>query len=97
MSPVATTRPSAIRRPRHTFSFSTPNCYFYGSIINGEVQLGLTSTDASPTAYNASNKAFGAQPGWSFASGLGSVNATNLLMAWRKFIYAPPIVATTVK
>ena len=70
--------------------FITANCYIYGSVSSGAVQVGLTTTDASPTAYTAGNKAFGAQPGWSFASGLGSVNATNLLMAWRKFIYAPP-------
>ena len=70
------------------FSFTTPNCYFYGNV--GVTQIGLTTTDAAPTAYTAGNKAFGAQPGWSFASGLGSVNATNLLIAWRKFINAPP-------
>jgi len=79
-----------------SFSFSTPNCYFYGTVANGQVQLGLTSSDSSPTSYNATSKAFSAQPGWSFASGLGSVNATNLLIAWRKFIYAPPIVPPTV-
>lgn len=77
------------------FSFTTANCYFYGGILNGEVQLGLTSSQASPTSYNSTNKAFSAQPGWSFASGLGSVNATNLLIAWRKFVYAPPIVSST--
>jgi hypothetical protein len=32
----------------------------------------------------------GAQPGWSFATGLGSVNAKNLLIAWRAFLHAAP-------
>jgi subtilase family serine protease len=74
---------------------STPNCYFYATPFNGQVKLGLTSTEATPTSYTATNKAFPAQPGWSFASGLGSVNATNLLMAWRAFVNAPAAVTTS--
>ena len=70
----------------------TPNCYFYATIPDyeldyegtlipaGSVQLGLTST--STTSYIP---AFSAQRGWSFAAGLGSVNATNLLAAWKSF------------
>jgi subtilase family serine protease len=72
------------------FEFTTDNCYFYGNVSQGNVQLGLTTTDASPTAYTVANKAYSAQPGWSFASGLGSVNAKNLLIAWRAFVNAPP-------
>ncbi|HEY8683922.1 MAG TPA: hypothetical protein VIM06_12185, partial [Rhodanobacter sp.] len=51
--------------------------------------LGLTTIDAAPTSYGVGNKAYGAQPGWSFTTGLGSVNATNLLIAWRAFVRAP--------
>ncbi|WP_158882843.1 protease pro-enzyme activation domain-containing protein [Rhodanobacter sp. L36] len=72
--------------------FTTPNCYFYTSIPeNGgvTVRVGLTTTDASPTTYSNTNKAFIAQPGWSFASGLGSVDTRNLLIAWRAFVNAP--------
>jgi subtilase family serine protease len=70
----------------------TPNCYFYGTVNPygyGLVTVGLTTTDAAPTSYGVGNKAYGAQPGWSFTSGLGSVNATNLLIAWRAFVHAP--------
>ena len=76
-------------------SMSTPDCYFYAAPFNGQVRLGLTSTESSPTSYTAANKAFPAQPGWSFASGLGSVNATNLLMAWRAFVHAPAAVTAS--
>jgi len=74
---------------------TTTNCYYYGSVgyfynLGESAQLGLATTDVSPTAYSTSNKAYGAQSGWSFASGLGSVNATNLLIAWRAFVNAPP-------
>jgi subtilase family serine protease len=70
----------------------TPDCYFYGTIQNyegifGPVQIGLTSTNAAK--YNANTTAYLAQPGWSFANGLGSVNANNLLTAWKKFVYSP--------
>ena len=69
----------------------TPNCYFYNFLYGPNdtiVKLGVTTIDASPTAYDVDNKAYGARPGWSFASGLGSVNATNLLIAWRAFAKA---------
>ncbi|WP_158882026.1 protease pro-enzyme activation domain-containing protein [Rhodanobacter sp. L36] len=70
----------------------TPNCYFYGAVNPygyGVETEGLTTTDAAPTAYGVNNKAYGAGPGWNFASGLGSVNVTNLLIAWRAFVHAP--------
>lgn len=60
---------------------------------NGLIKLGLRTTDAAPTGYGVSNKAYGAQPGWSFAAGLGSVDARNLLIAWRAFVNAPPASA----
>jgi len=86
--------------------FTTSNCYYYFDNTTywpervvepyvGDRYLGLTTTDAAPSAYGVSNKAFGAQPGWSFASGLGSVNATNLLIAWRAFVHAPATMATS--
>ncbi|HEX7815040.1 S53 family peptidase [Dyella sp.] len=70
----------------------TPDCYFYGNLKNfeglfGAVQIGLTSTNAKK--YNDKVAAYNAQPGWSFATGLGSVNANNLLTAWKKFVNAP--------
>lgn len=70
----------------------SPNCYFYGTINNfqgqyGPVQVGLTSTSA--TQYTSKTAAYLAQPGWSFATGLGSVNASNLLSAWKRFVNAP--------
>jgi subtilase family serine protease len=65
----------------------TSHCYFVGTIGQGELQVGLTSTDA--TTYNPKTKAYAARPGWSFASGLGSVNTANLLKAWRNFVGAP--------
>ena len=64
------------------------NCYVYSSSDIGggfTYYYGLNTADASPTSYGVDNKAYGARPGWSFASGLGSVNATNLLIAWRAF------------
>lgn len=70
----------------------TSHCFFYYS--DSDVKNGLTTTDASPTTYSPTNKAYGAQPGWSFAAGLGSVNATNLLIAWRAFVGAPTAPAT---
>ena len=72
----------------------TPHCYFYGTVNPygyGLETIGLTTTDAAPTTYGVNNKAYGAQPGWSFAAGLGSVNATNLLIAWRAFVHAPAV------
>ncbi|OOG40363.1 protease pro-enzyme activation domain-containing protein [Rhodanobacter sp. C05] len=80
-------------------SFLTPNCYYYNTLlVDGTagtantltVNIGLTTSDANPTGYTPTNKAFSAQPGWSFAAGLGSVNVTNLLIAWRAFVGAPP-------
>jgi subtilase family serine protease len=71
---------------------NTPNCYFYGTATppySPTYRYGLTTIDAAPTSYGVDNKAYGARPGWSFASGLGSVNATNLLIAWRAFVHAP--------
>jgi subtilase family serine protease len=76
--------------------FTTANCYYYGAVDYNNVQVGLTSTVAAPTSYTGTNKAFPAQPGWSFANGLGSVNATNLLMAWRAFDNAPPAAPAVV-
>ena len=66
----------------------TPDCFFYGNIQDifgqdGPVQVGLTSTSA--THYSP---AFPAQPGWSFATGLGSVNAQNLDAAWTSYVEA---------
>ena len=69
-------------------SLITPNCYFIGTA--GIAQIGLTSKEAEPTDYNPESKAYRARPGWSFSSGLGSVNATNLLIAWRALDNAPP-------
>jgi len=74
---------------------TTTGCYIIGSANDGADQIGLTTTDLNPTSYGVGNKAFGAQPGWSFASGLGSVNATNLLIAWRAFVQARPAVPAT--
>jgi subtilase family serine protease len=70
---------------------ATPNCYFYATANIGgfNTQVGLTSLDPTQP-YSPQTKAYSAQPGWSFASGLGSVNATNLLIAWRAFVNAPP-------
>ena len=74
------------------FAQTTPDCYFYGTIQNfqqfyGPTLVGLTATSTSK--YNATTAAFAAQPGWSFANGLGSVNANNLLKAWKSFVNAP--------
>ncbi|HXE76620.1 MAG TPA: protease pro-enzyme activation domain-containing protein, partial [Rhodanobacter sp.] len=73
---------------------ATPNCYYYATGPGDFVETGLTTTDAAPTTYGVNNKAYPAQPGWSFASGLGSVNATNLLIAWRAFDHAPPAASS---
>lgn len=69
----------------------TLNCYFYDSTTTpgNTTARGLTTSDANPTQYGVDNKAYGAQPGWSFATGLGSVNAKNLLIAWRAFLQVP--------
>jgi subtilase family serine protease len=74
------------------FSQYTPDCYFYGTIQNylefyGPTLVGLTST--STTTYNSTTAAFASRAGWSFANGLGSVNANNLYSAWAKFMGLP--------
>jgi subtilase family serine protease len=66
----------------------TPDCYFYitnPEFLFGPAQLGLMSTDPSKK-YSTKTEAFAAQPGWSFATGLGSVDAGNLLAAWKSFV-----------
>ena len=84
------------------YVYTTSNCYIYAqtsapfanTVEQGGIEyIGLTTSDASPTTYGVSNKAFGAQPGWSFTSGLGSVDARNLLIAWRAFVHAPAAAA----
>lgn len=70
----------------------TSNCYFYGSLDPygyGVETLGLTTINGAPTSYGVNNEAYAAQPGWSFATGLGSVNVGNLLTAWRAYVHAP--------
>jgi subtilase family serine protease len=67
---------------------ATPDCYFYGTIQNfegfyGPAQVGLTSSNA--TKYNSTTAAYAAKAGWSAANGLGSVNVTNLVWAWKSF------------
>lgn len=74
------------------FTETTPDCYFYGTIANfqglfGSTKIGLTST--STTKYSPTTAAYAAHAGWSFATGLGSVNATNLYSAWMAFVNAP--------
>jgi subtilase family serine protease len=74
------------------FAQITPDCYFYGTIANfqgfyGPTLVGLTSTSA--TKYTSNTAAYAAQPGWSFANGLGSVNANNLYSAWKAFVNGP--------
>lgn len=74
------------------FAQTTPDCYFYGTIQNfeqfyGPTLVGLTATSTSK--YNSTTAAYAAQAGWSFANGLGTVNAGNLLNAWKKFVNAP--------
>ncbi|HEY2345657.1 MAG TPA: S53 family peptidase [Xanthomonadaceae bacterium] len=63
----------------------TPDCFFYGTVpdylFSGPAQVGLTSTSTSKYV-----SAYPSRPGWSFAAGLGSVNATNLLAAWQAYV-----------
>lgn len=78
-----------------SWATSSPNCYIFntwtvqymgaGSPTPITLLVGLTTDDVSPTGYNVGNKAYTARSGWSFASGLGSVNARNLLIAWRAY------------
>ncbi|HEX7325677.1 MAG TPA: S53 family peptidase [Rhodanobacteraceae bacterium] len=68
------------------FDETTPDCFYYGESQNFEGQygptlIGLTSTSSSH--YDRRASAFPAHEGWSFANGLGSVNASNLLSAWQ--------------
>jgi subtilase family serine protease len=65
--------------------WTTNNCYYLGTIENGSVQIGLTSMQTQPTSYTATNRAYGAHAGWNMTSGLGSVDAVNLLSAWKKY------------
>lgn len=63
----------------------TPGCSIYGQAGVSQDYVGLTTsliTETNPTYTNA-DAAYLAKPGWSFASGLGSVNATTLLADWR--------------
>ena len=64
---------------------TTPDCFFYGTVpsyfFGDPVQVGLMSTSTSKYA-----PAYSAHAGWSFATGLGSVNASNLLPAWQAYI-----------
>jgi subtilase family serine protease len=61
----------------------TPDCFLYGAgTVQGIVEVNVGLTSLSTTSYVP---AFPAHAGWSFANGLGSVNAVNLLKAWEKF------------
>ncbi|HEY2345332.1 MAG TPA: S53 family peptidase [Xanthomonadaceae bacterium] len=77
---------------QHLPDVVTPDCYFYGTVVANDQglagwQVGLTSTD--PIHYNKKTLLYPAQPGWSFAAGLGSVNAANLLSAWETYDNIP--------
>jgi subtilase family serine protease len=86
------------------YNFTTANCYIYNTTQSATapdgspvyLNFGLTTSDATPTSYTPSNKAYSAQPGWSFAAGLGSVNTKNLLVAWRAFVGAAPVAPPAV-
>lgn len=73
------------------FAETTPDCYFYATIQDfgglGSAKIGLTATSTSK--YNDQTAAYLARPGWSFANGLGSVDAANLFAAWKVFAGAP--------
>jgi subtilase family serine protease len=62
----------------------TPDCYYYGSgpVLDGLATGNIGLTSLSATSYVP---AYPAQPGWSFANGLGTVNTANLLSAWKQF------------
>jgi len=73
------------------YAVPTPNCYFYADgydVHETHWLIGLTSLDPS-RPYSPATKAFSTGAGWDFATGLGSVNARNLLIAWRAFLHAP--------
>jgi subtilase family serine protease len=74
------------------FDQITPDCFFYATVPNFEDAVGPTLvglTSQSTSTYNNTTSAFAAQPGWNFANGLGTVNANNLLAAWKKFVHLP--------
>lgn len=62
----------------------TPDCYIYGS---GSIEFGLETANIGLTSLSTTSyvPAYPSQAGWSFANGLGSVNAANLLSAWKQF------------
>ncbi len=64
----------------------TPGCSGYGTIFGIDV-IGLTTTAIGQTDpdFNSGDAAYSAKRGWSFANGLGSVNATNLAAAWMTY------------
>jgi len=57
----------------------TPNCYSDAASTSG---IGVLSTSQS-----AEDPAFPAQPGYSYAVGLGSINVTNLLINYYNYLY----------
>jgi subtilase family serine protease len=65
--------------------WTTNNCYYLGTIENGSVQIGLTSQQVTPVSYTADNRAYGAHAGWNMTTGLGSVDALNLVTAWKQY------------
>ena len=65
--------------------WATNNCYYLGTIEFGQIQIGLTSQQVVPTSYTADNRAYGAHAGWNMTTGLGSVDALNLLAAWKQY------------
>ena len=70
-------------------AYITNNCYFFGTVEYGQIQIGLTSNNAEPTDYNGIDRAYTTRAGWSLASGLGSVDAANLVAAWKKYAASP--------
>jgi hypothetical protein len=60
---------------------SLPSC-----TITGSDGTGITCAAFATSSSTAYQPAFAATKGWDFATGIGSVNATNLVMspAWRK-------------
>jgi subtilase family serine protease len=63
------------------------NCFTpTGNCTGGLAAAGLTTQTADGSSYVE----YAAQPGWSFASGLGSVDAANLANAWVAYLSASP-------
>jgi len=54
-------------------------CYLAGGGGSGAVCVASIAPSVSPTSYQP---AFGATPGWDFATGIGTPNAFNLVMNW---------------